>query len=342
MTIPIAARPVSMRHLITLTDDRGIFEHARFAQPRYGHGYCTDDNARLLIVTARDEGRTFASRSLAQIALQFLLDAQHEDGTIRNRMSIERIWLDEACTHDCWGRSVWAFGVSASRNHHNTLRQKSLEGFERAAQARSVSLRSMCFAALGAAAVSSAQPHSPAALGLLRDVAAMLRELRGETAWTWPEARLTYANAVVPDAMMAAGNAIGDRQLVDRGLDLLQWLVAHESLNDHLSVTPVGGRGPGDPKPAFDQQPIEVSTIADAVVRAYHLTGDAKWRVVLDRAVHWFLGHNDVGASMIDPVTDGGFDALTPTGVNENQGAESTLAMISTMQYAATNGRNGG
>ena len=342
MTIPIAARPVSMRHLITLTDDRGIFEHARFAQPRYGHGYCTDDNARLLIVTTRDEGRTFASRSLAQIALQFLLDAQQEDGSIRNRMSIERIWLDEACTHDCWGRSVWAFGTAATQNHHNTLRQKALEGFSRAVQVRSVSLRSMCFASLGAAAVLGADTHNSTALRFLSDAGSMLEQLHGGPDWMWPEPRLTYANALIPDAMMAVGNALGDRHLLNRGLDLLQWLVGHETRNDHLSVTPVGGRGPGDPKPAFDQQPIEVSTIADAAVRAYHLTGDAKWRVVLDRAIHWFLGHNDVGASMIDPVTDGGYDALTPTGVNENQGAESTLAMISTLQYAATNGRNGG
>ena len=342
MTIPIAARPVSMRHLITLTDDRGIFEHARFAQPRYGHGYCTDDNARLLIVTTRDEGRTFASRSLAQIALQFLLDAQQEDGSIRNRMSIERIWLDEACTHDCWGRSVWAFGTAATQNHHNTLRQKALEGFTRAVQVQSTSMRPMCFASLGAAAVLGLDPHNSTALRFLSDAGSMLEQLHGSPDWMWPEPRLTYANALIPDAMMAVGNALGDRHLLDRGLDLLQWLVSHESRNDHLSVTPVGGRGPGDPKPAFDQQPIEVSTIADAAVRAYHLTGDAKWRVVLDRAIHWFLGHNDVGVSMIDPVTDGGYDALTATGVNENQGAESTLAMISTLQYAATNGRSGG
>ena len=342
MTIPIAARPVSMRHLITLTDDRGIFEHARFAQPRYGHGYCTDDNARLLIVTTRDEGRTFASRSLAQIALQFLLDAQQEDGSIRNRMSIERIWLDEACTHDCWGRSVWAFGTAATQNHHNTLRQKALEGFTRAVQVQSTSMRPMCFASLGAASVLGLDPHNSTALRFLSDAGSMLEQLHGSPDWMWPEPRLTYANALIPDAMMAVGNALGDRHLLDRGLDLLQWLVSHESRNDHLSVTPVGGRGPGDPKPAFDQQPIEVSTIADAAVRAYHLTGDAKWRVVLDRAIHWFLGHNDVGVSMIDPVTDGGYDALTATGVNENQGAESTLAMISTLQYAATNGRSGG
>lgn len=339
MSLPVASRPISMRHLITLTDDRGIFEHAKFAQPRYGHGYCTDDNARLLIVTTRDEGKTFASRSLAQIALQFLLDAQHDDGSIRNRMSIERIWLDEACTHDCWGRSVWAFGTAATMNHNNSLRQKSLDGFDRAVQVRSGSLRSMSFASLGAAAVlADRSDHGPART-FLEDARDVLAGCHGSTDWMWPEPRLTYANAVIPDAMMAVGASLGDRHLLDRGLDLLQWLVTHESHNSHFSVTPVGGRGPGDPKPAFDQQPIEVSSIADAAVRAYHLTGESKWRVALDRAVHWFLGQNDLGASMIDPHTDGGYDALTRDGVNENEGAESTLAMISTMQYATSNGR---
>jgi len=323
-----------MRHLITLTDDRGIFEHARFAQPRYGHGYCTDDNARLLIVTTRDEGRTFASRSLAQIALQFLLDAQQEDGSIRNRMSIERIWLDEACTHDCWGRSVWAFGTAATQNHHNTLRQKALEGFNRAMQVRSTSLRSTCFASLGAASVLGLDPHNSTALRFLSDAGSMLEQLHGSPDWMWPEPRLTYANALIPDAMMAVGNALGDRHLLDRGLDLLQWLVGHESRNDHLSVTPVGGRGPGDPKPAFDQQPIEVATIADACWRAWMHTGDRAWTEGISLAADWFMGRNDSSVVMMDPKSGGSYDGLKADGRNPNQGAESTLALISTMQRA--------
>ena len=172
----------------------------------------------------------------------------------------------------------------------------------------------------------------------MHDAADVLSSAPEPTHWLWPEARLTYANAVIPDALMAAGHAIDESQLVHYGLDLLSWLVTHESLEDHLSVTPSGGRAPNDTKPAFDQQPIEVSTIADAVVRAWHLTGDTKWRVALDRAIHWFLGHNDTGAIMIDPMTDGCYDGLQEHGVNRNEGAESTLAMISTMQYVSSNG----
>ena len=334
----IIHQPVTMRHLITMTDDRGIFEHAKGAQPRYSHGYCTDDNARLLVVAARDEGRTFASRSLARIALQFLLDAQCEDGTVRNRMSIERIWTDESCTQDCWGRALWAFGTSASRDHHNTLKQKSLEGFDRSISQRSSSLRATAFAALGAVEVLREDRSHEGARDFLRDARVLLTSHAPSNGWLWPEPRLAYANAVIPDAVIAVGDALDDDEVTHYGLDLLTWLVAHESHNGHLSVTPVGGRGPGDPKPAFDQQPIEVAAIADAVVRAYHLTGEARWRHALELAVWWFLGQNDSGEMMIDAETEGGYDGLHADGVNLNQGAESTLAMISTMQHAGDNG----
>ena len=118
-----------------------------------------------------------------------------------------------------------------------------------------------------AAEVIASDPGHVEAASLLHDAADVLSSAPEPTHWLWPEARLTYANAVIPDALMAAGHAIDESQLVHYGLDLLSWLVTHESLEDHLSVTPSGGRAPNDTKPAFDQQPIEVSTIADAVVR---------------------------------------------------------------------------
>jgi len=113
----------------------------------------------------------------------------------------------------------------------------------------------------------------------------------------------------------------------------LEWLLETETLGDHLSVTPVGGRGLGDKGPQFDQQPIEVAAIADAAMRASILTGDDSWERVVEMAVNWFLGNNDSGHSMIDLDTGGGYDGLHIDGVNLNQGAESTLAMVSTMQH---------
>jgi hypothetical protein len=139
---------------------------------------------------------------------------------------------------------------------------------------------------------------------------------------------------VFPEAMIAAGVALEDPALRQRGLDLLAWLLDYETANGHLSPTPVDGRGPDDDKPAFDQQPIEVATLADACARAASVDSSATWSDGVAMAAAWFMGDNDTGQMMWDPETGGGYDGLLADGVNQNQGAESTLAVISTLQHA--------
>ncbi|HVQ52921.1 MAG TPA: glycosyltransferase, partial [Mycobacterium sp.] len=156
----------------------------------------------------------------------------------------------------------------------------------------------------------------------------------GDPAWPWPEPRLTYANALLAEAMIAAGNALDDSTLRQRGLDLLGWLIEFETADGHLSPTPVGGRGAEDARPGFDQQPIEVATLADACARAAVVDAGAIWPDTVRAAAAWFMGDNDAGQVMWDPETGGGYDGLHADGVNRNQGAESTLAVISTLQHA--------
>lgn len=337
MTILEHRQRVGLRHLSRLTDDRGILEHAEYEHPRFEHGYCTDDNARLLVVAARDNAENPDSVLLARIAARFLIDALREDGQIHNRMSFDRIWIDAPSTDDCWGRALWGFGTAVSQSSDAELRASCYEAFGIAAQTRSDSLRSMCFALLGAAEIVKVDSSHEGAAALLADGVAMFAfHPNGRGSWIWPEPRLTYANALIPEAMLAVGEALGYVSLIRRGTQLLHWLVMQETSGDHLSVTPVGGRGPGDPMPGFDQQPIEVAAIADAASRASEITGDDYWEEVVDLAVNWFLGNNDVGLSMISAESGGGYDGLRPTSVNLNQGAESTLAMISTMQHRSS------
>src|SRR6202020_875851 len=111
-------------------------------------------------------------------------------------------------------------------------------------------------------------PEHPAARKLLTDYAKTVAKPNGNAVWPWPEPRLTYANAVLAEAMIAAGVALDDSALRYQGLDLLGWLVEYERAGGTPSPPPVGGRGPDDIRPAFDQQPIEVSTLADACARA--------------------------------------------------------------------------
>lgn len=252
-------------------------------------------------------------------------------------MSFNRMWIDAPSTDDCWGRAIWGFGTAVAHSSDVELRASCYEAFGVAVQTRSDSFRAMCFALLGAAEIVQVDPSHEGARALLSDGVAMFAfHPNGHGSWIWPEKRLTYANALIPEAMMAVGEALDYLPLIRRGTLLLHWLVKQETAGNHLSVTPVGGRGPGDLKPAFDQQPIEVAAIADAAARASAITGDDYWEEVIDLSVNWFLGNNDVGLCMINADTGGGYDGLRPTSVNLNQGAESTLAMISTMQHRSS------
>jgi hypothetical protein len=194
----------------------------------------------------------------------------------------------------------------------------------------------MAFAALGAAKVLTVDPWNRPAVELLQDAADLLGALSaGGEGWTWPERRLTYANAVLPDAMIAAGSALAMPALCADGLALLDWLLLRETHDGHLSVTPASGAGPDDAARGFDQQPIEVAAMADACARAFAVDGSPRWLEGVRMSAAWFDGDNDGGVRMWDQSSSGAHDGLMSGGVNMNQGAESTLALLSTFQQAA-------
>jgi hypothetical protein len=249
-------------------------------------------------------------------------------------MNLSGAWEDSPALDDCWGRSIWGLGTAVSQSDNHLIRHLAARGLERAMRQRSPWPRAMAFAALGAAEVLSIYPDDMTARFLLSDAADAMTGPSLHAGWPWPEHRLTYANATLPEAMIAAGKSLERPFLMRQGLDLLEWLLERETRNGHLSVTPVGGSGPDDDGPGFDQQPIEVAALADACARAQSVDGDHRWMDGITAATDWFLGRNDGGVPMWDPSTGGAFDGLQKDSANLNQGTESTLALISTMQHA--------
>ncbi len=328
MTLP------SFGHVLSISDGIGIFEHADHAEPRREHGYCTDDVARLLIVAVREPARSQAVRELGRTAFRFLTASQSTTGRTRNRRTVDGRWRGRHGVEDCWGRSVWAFGTAARRAPEDWMRTSASSYFNHGVKQRSPHRRAMAFAALGAAEVAEHDHRHLRARDLLADAVTAIGPLSTDADWPWPEPRLSYANAALPEALIAAGEILARPDVVDDGLTLLRWLLDRETVDGHLSPTPVGGAARGDGPRRFDQQPIEVASLADACARAHAVTGDDDWRLGVDAAIGWFAGRNDVGAVMWDLETSGGYDGLTATGPNLNQGAESTLALISTMQLA--------
>jgi hypothetical protein len=194
----------------------------------------------------------------------------------------------------------------------------------------------MAFAALGAAELLRADPGNEPAAALLSDAVTAIGRPGPNPRWPWPHERLTYANAALAEAVIVAGDLLDDPPVLTAGLHMLTWLLEIQTSDGHLSVLPSAGWQRGSPRLRHDQQPIEVAALADACATAAAITGAPVWHTGVHRSITWFLGDNDLGHIMWDPATGGGYDGLTLHGPNLNQGAESTLALISTLQHHGT------
>jgi hypothetical protein len=334
VTASVSAPKVVFDHLEGLSDDRGLFEHALHDVPRHEHGYCVDDAARGVIVLCREPMPSRNIRVLLRRYLDLVVDAVESDGRCHNRMAADRRWTDEPATGDWWGRAVWALGAAGVGASSEALRTRAMRAFRRAAQARSPHLHAMAFAALGAAEVLGVRSDDCVARDLLVDAVAAIGPLGPHADWPWPEPTLRYGNAALAEALVVGGHLLDEPAVLAQGLTMLTFLIATETHAGHLSVTPVAGRRPGSLAPGFDQQPIEVAAIADACATAWRITSDPAWLAGVALAWSWFLGDNDSGVVMFEPTTGAGYDGLEPGGRNDNRGAESTLAMLSTAQLA--------
>ncbi|MET7769882.1 glycosyltransferase [Nocardia sp. NPDC005366] len=324
---------ISYEHLFRLSDECGIFEHAKLTVPRVENGYCVDDVARALVVAVREPEPTEQLLELIRVYLDFLIAALSEDGRCHNRRGADHNWQDEPSVEDHWGRALWALGSVVARRPD--LAETALTHFGTAARRRSEFPRAMAFAALGASEVLRVYPGNAQARELLVDAAESIGPPTRRLDWRWPEPRLHYANAVLAEALLAVGAQLpGQGRTQADGLAMLRWLLDIETSGDHLSVTPVDGWTTGEARPGFDQQPIEVATLADACARAYDDTGDERWKNSVLMCQAWFYGANDMATPLVDPISGGCCDGLEHTGRNDNQGAEATLAMISTQQQA--------
>lgn len=334
---PVPVLPLS--HLLYLSDARGVFEHAQEAEPRAEHGYCLDDVARALSFVIREAA--WATEPTPQLTglidtyLSFLERAITEGGGAHNRRNAQGQWTDAAGGGDWWGRAVGALGATAHLAKDPKTVARAARVFVRAAAWETQDLRAQLFAAVGASdalAADFAELAGPSTR-LIRRARAMVPPTVDES-WPWPERRLRYANGVVPEALIAGGRALHDGRMLDRGLTLLRFLLDTYTETGHLSLTGSAGWQPGEPRPQFDQQPIEAATFAEACGRAWELTGDETWRQGVGSAWRWFLGDNDSATPMVDLATGAGFDGLTSTSHNTNRGAESTLAALTTHQLA--------
>lgn len=329
---------VNLEHLRRLTDDVGILQHAVYTVPDRRFGYTTDDNARALIATVLHwdlfgDGEIL---DLMHIYFSFLHHAQREDGWFRNLLTYERAFLSEGDSEDAQGRAIWALGWAVKSKLPDDLLALSITMFQRALPTfgKLSAPRARAFAVLGAAYYLERFPGDTGVRTAMQEVFSKLHGTFVEGAeeeWPWPEEALTYDNARLPQALIAAGKVLGNEEAVRLGLRSLEWLIGVQTdpQGKHLSL--VGNQGwypKGGEKAKFDQQPLEAAALVDACREAALITGDPRWWREMERAFSWFLGYNDLGVPLYDFTTGGCHDGLQATGVNRNQGAESTVSWL--------------
>jgi hypothetical protein len=327
----------NLDHLVALTDDTGLIQHAGRDIPNRSTGYCTDDVARGFIVAcgaARHEKLRVESLRLGRIYLAFLHDAQIADGRFHNFMSYDRRWLDEVGGDDAIGRAIWALGVGMRHAPRDGWRKLCATLFERALPAveHLDHPRSWAYASLGIAeahlATGRERPSFEHALRRVGERLSQAYENARADGWEWFEPTMTYDNARLPEALLRIGGALTDPTFVDLGFRTLDF---YESvvIEDRMFV-PIGNAGwyPRDGHRArYAQQPLEAAGMVDAALAGHAIRGEIRYRRLAELALEWYYGRNTRDAVM---ATGGGcFDGLDELGVNRNMGAESTLAYLS-------------
>ncbi len=334
----IALPASNLEHVQRLTDATGLLQHALFNVPRYEEGYCLDDNARalLLMVMLEDAGSddSVAVRALTSRYLAFVSHAfDNERGRFRNFMSYTRSWTEAAGSEDSHARGVWALGAVVGRSQDPG--KQSLAGmlFQRAlpALAGFTSPRAWAFGLLGIGEYLRAFRGDTVVEAQRSALAERLLALYQENStldWPWFESSATYENARLCQAILSTSSLSGDEQMKAVGLRSLEWLVSVQSLKEG-DYSPIGSNGfyeRGKEKAEFDQQPIDAWAMVSACLEARRLTNDERWLRYARRSFGWFLGQNHAQRSLYDAATGGCRDGLHPDRMNENQGAESTLA----------------
>jgi glycosyltransferase involved in cell wall biosynthesis len=338
---------LKLDHIRRLTDRCGIIQHGIYTVPNFSQGYCADDNARALILmvllSAQPEEQERVIEELAGVYLGLLEYAYDEGaGRFRNFLSFDRTWLAETPSEDSHGRVLWALGVCLGKYKNPGFQGAAAQLFERGLPAvtQFTSPRAWAFAIIAIYEYLKRFSGDRLARHILEELSDRLFALYAENAnlgasanalnpdWTWFESYLSYDNAKLAHAMIVSGVVRENREMSDAGLASLKWLLRIQtSAQGHFR--PVGSDrvyNRGEECPLFDQQPLEVNSTVSACLEAYSLTSDIFWHEEASRAFRWYFGGNDLSLFVYDAATGGCHDGLHIDRLNQNEGAESTLA----------------
>jgi len=326
----------SLAHVLRLTDDTGIVQHAKYGIPNLKEGYCLDDNARALIMALMAHKRSGSREAfeLLPIYLSYIHYMQTDDGNFRNFMSFSRQYLDDVGSEDSFGRTIWSLGYLIANATSNSYKEFATEVFQRSfPHFRSLTfLRGMANTIIGISLYLQMNPTDEGMVNELIRLTEPLMEAYDKNHtdnWHWFEETMTYDNAILPLALLHSSQITGNEHVKTVALRAMEFLDNLTLSSGYL--TPVGNEGwytRGGKFPLYDQQAIETMAMVLMHFQAYQLFRKPEHIEKMFLCYKWFLGENSLRAPLYDHETKGCCDGLLPTGINRNQGAESTLAYL--------------
>lgn len=326
----------SLNHVMRLTDDTGIVQHAKYGIPNLKEGYCLDDNARALIMAlmAYQRSKSREAFELLPIYLSYIHYMQTEDGNFRNFLSFDRRYLDDVGSEDSFGRTIWSLGYLIGCSSNNSYKEFATELFHKSFPhfKKLTHLRGMANTIIGISLYLQAVPGDE---GMVNEMIGLTQPLidayehHQTDGWQWFEEKMTYDNAILPLALLHSCHITGDEKVKQIALKTMVFLDELTLSKGYLS--PVGNDGwyyKSGKFPVFDQQAIETMAMVLMHFQAYTNFRKPEYIEKMFLCYKWFLGENTLRAPLYDHETKGCCDGLLPSGINRNQGAESTLAYL--------------
>jgi glycosyltransferase involved in cell wall biosynthesis len=329
---------LKLDHINALTDSAGIIQHAVYTVPNYDEGYSADDNARALILmvmlaSQEEEGNPEIDK-LTGIYLGMLQYGWDEkSGRFRNFLNFDRSWSEETPSEDSHGRVIWSLGYCLGKHGNPGFRGAAAKLFEKGLPAVSgfKSPRAWAFTIIAIHEYLKRFSGDRLAESIRDELSLRLFSLYKDNAcedWPWFEPYLSYDNAKLPHAIILSGYERKNNEMLDTGLKSLKWLMETQT-SPRGHFRPIGSDRVykrGEEIPLYDQQPLEANSAVSACLEAWRITGDIFWYKEAQRSFRWYLGGNDLSLFVFDAATGGCHDGLHLDRLNQNEGAESTLA----------------
>lgn len=332
--------PIKLSHFKELTTNFGMLQFSNFSKPDPASGYTLDDNARALIaiIMYHQIDKNETNLKLTEIYLKFIEHMQRKSGWFDNFIDFNHHLTDgnkNVDLQDANGRALWSLGflISQAAILPEDFLKRATVCWNKAVKMISeyTAPRAIAYALKGLYYyyIKSNDEFIKRQIERLADNLLEYYHINSEENWCWYEDYMTYANNVLPEAMMYSFLATKNKKYKKIALITFDFILSHYFMKGQLKV--ISNRGwfkKKNERVFYGEQPIEVATTISALDMFYEVTGNKKYKDQLEVAFAWFLGNNHLKQIMYNPVNGASYDGLEDKNININQGAESTICFL--------------